>query len=148
MTARKLKVHPAVEAWPMIDDEDLDALAADIKANGLIHPVVLDGDGLVLDGRNRVEACKRAGVELMTTLYEGDDPMAFMLSANAYRRHMSVGARAVAIVRMVSLSDTKIGRGEKLMGVSQPRLSEARTVLEWAPGSVDAARTTSLPLIL
>jgi hypothetical protein len=34
----------------MMTDEEIDDLAADIKANGLIHPIVLDKDGNVLPG--------------------------------------------------------------------------------------------------
>src|SRR3954447_2894984 len=57
-------VHPAAAVLPMMSDDELDDLAADIEANGLLHPIVLDADGeLLIDGRNRLEACCRAGVE-------------------------------------------------------------------------------------
>jgi ParB-like chromosome segregation protein Spo0J len=38
----KRKVHPAANLFPMMTDEELANLAADIKANGLIHAIVVD----------------------------------------------------------------------------------------------------------
>ena len=34
------EVHPAADVFPMMSDEELDALAADIKANGLKVPLL------------------------------------------------------------------------------------------------------------
>ena len=75
------EIHPAAEAWPMLPEPDLRRLAADIKKNGLQFPIVLDPAGLVLDGRNRLAACKIAGVEPDFENYSGD-PVAYVLSAN------------------------------------------------------------------
>ncbi len=47
----------------MMTDDELAGLAADIKANGLIHPIVTDAAGVVIDGRNRLRACEIAGVD-------------------------------------------------------------------------------------
>jgi ParB-like chromosome segregation protein Spo0J len=63
-------VHPIADLFPMMTDEELANLAADIKANGLIHPVVLDKNGVLLDGRNRDRACQIAGIEPTTVLFE------------------------------------------------------------------------------
>ena len=40
-----------------------DELATDTKANGLLHPIVQDPDGTLIDSRNRLETCKSAKVE-------------------------------------------------------------------------------------
>jgi hypothetical protein len=60
-----IKVHPAADAFPMLPEEELDALAEDIKANGLTDPVTtwVDNDGTewLLDGRNRLDAMALAG---------------------------------------------------------------------------------------
>jgi len=63
MSATKRPVHPIADLLPMMTGEELANLAVDIKANGLIHPIVVDRDGLLLDGRNRSMACEIAGIE-------------------------------------------------------------------------------------
>jgi hypothetical protein len=60
----KYKVHPAADVFPMMSDEELDALGQDIKVNGLHwgSKIVFTMDDQLLDGRNRLEAMERAGV--------------------------------------------------------------------------------------
>ena len=59
----ELAVHPVAALFPMLAGDELEELAADIKARGLLQPIVLDAEGRILDGRNRLAACKIAGVE-------------------------------------------------------------------------------------
>jgi ParB-like chromosome segregation protein Spo0J len=54
--------HPAADLFPFMSDDELAELAVDIRAHGLLEPIVLL-DGLVLDGRNRLRACEAAGVD-------------------------------------------------------------------------------------
>src|SRR3954454_15134841 len=103
------KVHPAAAVFPMLADDELRELAADIEANGLIYPIVLDKDGVLIDGRNRYAACKLAGVEpTFATLPEDADPLRYILSANARRRHMTKGALAMAMVESVVETTTTL----------------------------------------
>lgn len=93
-----LRSHPAAELFPMLGESELDELASDIKANGLKHPiVVVDGQGewLVLDGRNRAEACRRAGVTPGRVVWTGADPVAYVLSTNLHRRHLNESQRGM-----------------------------------------------------
>jgi ParB-like nuclease domain len=127
-------VHPVANLFPMMTDEELADLAADIKANGLIQPIVIDYKGLLIDGRNRAKACEIAGIEPAVRMFEGDDPRAFILSMNLKRRHMSAGQQAMAQA-MIYPEPEKGGRGKKsknsteTLGFSAMRLSQARTVL-------------------
>jgi hypothetical protein len=93
-----MQVHPVAALFPMLPDDELDDLAEDIRANGLLHPIVLDADGVLIDGRNRLEACRRAGVEPRFERLNGREPIAFVLSANVARRHLTLGQRAMATV--------------------------------------------------
>jgi len=69
-----LPIHPAAELFPRISEAELDALAKDIKQNGLRQRVALwspgkPGDGekmFVLDGINRLDALERADIKFMT----------------------------------------------------------------------------------
>lgn len=87
-------VHPAAELFPLMEGDDFDKLVADIRDNGLMEPVWLwldpDRDEQVLlDGRNRARACKRAAVPVRTRAYTGKDALAFVTSQNVMRRHMT-----------------------------------------------------------
>jgi hypothetical protein len=89
------EAHPASELFPMMDIVGLAALMRDIKANGLQEPIVL-WEGKILDGRNRLWACQKAGVEpRFRELKECDSPTATVLSSNLYRRQLSVSQRAM-----------------------------------------------------
>jgi hypothetical protein len=95
----ELKVHPAAEDFDMLDGDELAELANDIKANGQQFPIVLDTTGTVLvDGRNRLAACRLAGVEpIFERLPEDQDLEAFIVSANVKRRRtLTASKRAIA----------------------------------------------------
>jgi ParB-like chromosome segregation protein Spo0J len=92
-----LEAHSAAAMFPMMSADELQALAADIEAHGLVEPVVLF-EGKILDGRNRVKACELAGVRVDTVAWVPQDqrtPIEFVISANLYRRHLSTSQRAI-----------------------------------------------------
>lgn len=135
MSEPERKVHPAAAVFPMLSDDELADLGEDIKANGLVHAIVVDKDGQIVDGRNRDEACRRAGVEPRYETLNGHDPVAFILSANVHRRHMSTGQRAMAVAR-VRLFATNKQRQQDVADaadVSQPSVAKANVVLRHAP---------------
>ena len=80
------------------EQEQFDALKADISANGLRQPIVLL-DGMILDGGNRYRACIDAGVKPVFTDYNGGNIVSFVLSANLHRRHMTPGQQAAIVAR-------------------------------------------------
>jgi hypothetical protein len=87
-----MKHHPIATVWPMFDDAKLDELADDIREHGQLHPIWIF-EGMILDGRNRFEACRRAGVKPVVMEYKGDEPTAFAVSLNDRRRHMGKSSR-------------------------------------------------------
>lgn len=94
----KMRNHPAADLFPMMTNGELDSLAKDIAGHGQRDPILLvddAGEWLVLDGRNRLEACRRAGVQPKTAVWAGDDPIAAVWSFNCERRHLSDSQRAM-----------------------------------------------------
>jgi hypothetical protein len=108
---KELEVHPAAAVFPMMAEDELLALAADIKANGQIHSIMLDHDGKVVDGRNRLRACALAEVEPRFETLNGHDPRAFVVSANLARRNLSKGQAAMALAMIYP--EPERGRGKK-----------------------------------
>ena len=106
------EIHPAAELFPLINGEEFAALVADIKENGLLEPVWLTADGVLLDGRNRARACAEAGVKIATRTYAGDDPVGFVVSLNLTRRHLTTGQRAMLALEVEALiaAGTRTGR--------------------------------------
>ncbi len=135
----QLPVHPAAKVFPMLGKEELTDLAADIKANGLLNPIVIGehgGETVVIDGRNRRAACELAGVDATTTTLNGQDPVSFIVSSNINRRHMTKGQRAMAVAVLYPDSQKLRRKGSsplKNEELKSAYLSQARTVLKYAP---------------
>ena len=94
-----LPAHPLAGLFPMLPDEEIAELADDICTFGQRVPIMVL-DGQVLDGRNRLAACRIADIEPAFELYEGDDPFAFVLSHNLHRRHLTASQRAMVAAAM------------------------------------------------
>jgi disulfide oxidoreductase YuzD len=58
---RPTEVHLLAALFPMLPDDDLKALAEDVRANGLMYPVAIDEAGVLIDGRNRLADLFRSG---------------------------------------------------------------------------------------
>lgn len=89
-------LHPLCELFPRMSEAEFCALKADIAANKLNQAIVVHG-GQILDGGNRYRACLELSIEPPTVEYSGDDPVAFLLSANLHRRHLTPGQQAAIV---------------------------------------------------
>jgi ParB/Sulfiredoxin domain len=101
--------HPAAEMFPLMPDDELRDLAADIKKNGLQYSIIIDG-GKILDGRNRLKACKLAGVQPRFVPLDGIDPITFVLSVNLLRRHLTPLQRREVIAKVLKQEPARSNR--------------------------------------
>ena len=117
-----LSIHPACSLFPKLSEQDLQALADDIKANGLLNPIVTL-DGQILDGRNRYEACGIAGVKPRFVKWSGEgSPLAWVVATNLVRRHLTASQRAVIAFDLLPMLEAEAkarqrqspGRGKKV----------------------------------
>jgi len=142
----------------MLGDAQLEELAADIKTNGIITPIVLravEGGWEVLDGRNRLTAAELAGIDLFMPdgklrwayfrTVGGDsafDPFAFVISANLHRRHLNESQRAMVATKLANLKKGGAGgatvNSDTAIAVSQP---DAAKLLNVSVDSVQRAGT-------
>jgi len=112
------EIHPLAARWPMMPDDELAALAESIAADGLSHPLVLDGQGRLVDGRNRLEACRIARVHPKYLSPRGLDTdeeiRAYIGRVNAQRRNVSTGQKAIAVADdLAAQGKRKNGRWER-----------------------------------
>lgn len=96
-------VHPAAEAFPMLDGKDYLELRASIEAQGQLNPVLVQR-GVILDGRNRKRACEDIGIGVIYEEVETDDPIAFVVAQNLTRRHMSTDQRAAIAAELANMT--------------------------------------------
>jgi ParB-like chromosome segregation protein Spo0J len=110
-TTRKpdLRFHPLADIFPLMEGTEFDELFADIKAHGLVEPIVVY-EGMILDGRNRYRACEVAGLEPAYRHFTGDDPTAFVISANLHRRHLTAEDKRKVIADLIKADPTKSNR--------------------------------------
>jgi hypothetical protein len=107
-------IHPAAEGWRLMNDDEMASLVDDIKANGLLDPIMLTHDGELVDGRNRLQACEMAGVEPQFIHLDSDiDPYAIVNAKNERKNH-TTGQQAMgrAIVALAQ-GKRKAGRWER-----------------------------------
>lgn len=117
---KRLQPHPAADLFPMMSPVELDQLAADIRQRGQLQPIIVTKDDLVLDGRNRLEACRRVEVEPYVLLWDQEDdptasPTAFVLSANLRRRHLNESQRALVAAEALPMFEVE---ARKRMGTA------------------------------
>lgn len=142
-----VEVHPAADAFPLMEGDEFDALVADVKAHGFRHAVVLEADRDVLvDGRNRIRVGKKLGIDPpITRLGPKVDVLKYIVSTNVHRRHLTESQRAHVAAILATLTHganqhTRKGgklidtptqaAAAKLMGVSERLVRDARRVID------------------
>jgi N6-adenosine-specific RNA methylase IME4 len=130
-----MQFHPLAEIFPLIEGDAFAELAADIKAHGLREPIVVF-ENKILDGRNRYRACEAAGVEPTFTVYQGEDPISYVISLNLRRRHLNesqTGNRRREAGHAGARCPTSTAR--------VPSIEEASRLLNVGHASVERAKT-------
>lgn len=90
------ELHPLCTLFPRMGGSEFAALIADIRENGQREPIILH-EGMILDGGNRYRACVEAGIEPQFMQFGGGNLVAYVLSANLHRRHMTAGQQAAIV---------------------------------------------------
>ncbi|MEV7013348.1 DUF5131 family protein [Streptosporangium sp. NPDC051022] len=142
------EVHPAADAYPLIEGEEFDKLVDSIKRNGLREPIILNHDKTVLiDGRNRYRACEIAAVdpvfEAVGSHYTELKILNMIVDLNERRRDLNPGQKAmVALVLEPMFAEATrrgrpIGDSAKLTTTNGEVIPADRRELEPKPVSAD-----------
>lgn len=119
---------------PPLSDDEILALREDIAQNGMLHPIVVDEKGRILDGHHRAAIAAALGFKPERHVMEGlteveKRTLAFRL--NTGRRHMDREQRRAVVVASLKadpqLSDRQHARRT---GVSHPTVAGIRAELE------------------
>jgi ParB-like chromosome segregation protein Spo0J len=131
--------HPLADLFPLIDGEEFDVLAADIKKSGLHESIVLFR-GKILVGRNRYRALQRLGVQIGEYYFQNledcsiglggevDPPervrnehaLAYVISKNIHRRHLSADKKREVIAKLLKAQPEKSDRAIAKIAKASP----------------------------
>jgi hypothetical protein len=131
MACQDLQFHEAANIFPLINGEEFDGLVEDVRKNGQRESIKLL-DGKILDGRNRYRACLLANCNPKLETVSVDDPVAYVLSLNLHRRHLTpsqasmCAARARDIYEQQAKERQKVRKGDQA-GASPENLPELKT---------------------
>ena len=95
---KKMQFHEAANIFPLMDSNDLASLTEDIRKNGQRESIKVF-DGLIVDGRNRYLACEACGCEAKFETVKPSDPVAYVVSLNLHRRHLTLAQSAMCAAR-------------------------------------------------
>lgn len=114
--------HPVANLFPLMRDSDPDGFAAlidDIRKDGLIDPIVLDGNTL-LDGRNRYLACIEAKVQPHLIQFKdlglSIAPHHYAFQRNQSRRSLTPEQRATIAAAFFRFNEEEVRRQQALAG--------------------------------
>ncbi len=135
----ELPDHPLLAHIPVWGpaEPEFQALKADIVARGVDNVILLDSALRVVDGRNRRNACRAAGLLVPTRIIPDDQVIAAILSALGNRRHLTKGAMAYLLAPLMkpAVEEARARRAANLI-TDRPLsgLSSAVTVESLADG--------------
>lgn len=134
--------HPAALLLPPMAEHEFSELKRDIEKNGQREPIDLF-DGMIVDGLNRFRACQALGITpVYREIEECDDPVAYVLSKNLVRRHLTISQRAMVAAAAESLfAEAAKGRQRQHGGTApgQPRQNTLCNVAESDSRPIHAA---------
>jgi hypothetical protein len=127
---QELTVHPLARLIPLISLGDLDRLYDDISEHGVNEPLIMF-EGQVLDGRNRLAVASVLGATVTLKDFDGtaDEARAFVWSANAARRHLTIPQIGLAADRFGFIAAAKAEAGPRVV---EPDGSVRTPVAPWA----------------
>jgi len=94
-----LKINPEYEQLiPPLSETDFKNLEDSIVKEGLIYPLIINTEKVVLDGHQRLKICKEHSIEEIKTeertFEDGLEEKEFVISCNLNRRHLNAPQKA------------------------------------------------------
>lgn len=133
------------QVMPPLSSEEYQELHDDIKVNGVLEPIHVDEDGIVIDGHHRSRIASELGIPCPVITHDdlddaGKRSLAFTL--NLKRRHLSREQRRALIAESLK-SDPQLSNREHAQraGTSHAQVGRVRRELEDA-GEVDQWSTS------
>ena len=158
----KLTINPEYEALvPNISDDEYNALYKSIDESGLWVPIIVNPEGVILDGHHRYKICNKLGIAIKHVERVFENKLLekkFVIETNLKRRHLNDFQKSelgmqlqtineeIAKEKMVKGGKTKIPSNEEPfhsdkktaeeIGVSRGTFERAKKVIKKAPEEI------------
>lgn len=168
-----LRAHPLGALIPVMSPQERDALVKDVRARGILAPLEVNAQGVVLDGRHRLEVAQQLGMrEVPVRVVAPVDEVQYMVQAALARRHLSASQRGALAIDLEALQRDRLSararqranlrqfaevatlppRGERTRetaarwaGVSPRVVQDALTVRDADPALYERVRSGEIP---
>ncbi len=154
----KLAVNPEYEKLlPKVSTLEYSILKESIKQNGLWVPILVNSEGVILDGHHREHACKALGIPIKYAVREFENKLLekkFVIECNLIRRHLNDFQKSelgISLLKIeIELAKQRVNqhsfpsnegkhKGEateltaKQIGVSRGTFERAKKIIDEAP---------------
>ena len=103
-----------------LSPEEYESLKQSIKQeNGLYVPIIVNPDGIILDGHHRYKACQELGIEpkiLVREFKDKLDEQLFVIDCNLVRRQLNNFQRTELALKSKPILEATVKRNESLGG--------------------------------
>lgn len=124
----QIRINPEYASLvPELSPEEFESLKQSIKkANGLYVPIIVNQDGIILDGHHRYKACQELGIEPKTIVREFSDKLEeqlFVIECNLIRRQLNNFRRTELALKSKPILEAIVKGNESLGGKGDRNLT-------------------------
>jgi ParB-like chromosome segregation protein Spo0J len=120
LSSSDLQINPEYASMvPELSPEEYESLKQSIMKDGLYVPIIVNQNGIILDGHHRYKACQELGIEPKTIVKEfGDklDEQLFVIDCNLIRRQLNNFQRTELALKSKPILEAIVKRNESLGG--------------------------------
>jgi hypothetical protein len=134
-----LKPHKDAARIPVMAEDEFKAFLADLGTRGILVPIEITREGVVLDGRQRLRAARELGLESVPVrVIEVGDQLDYMLRAAVLRRQLNASQRAALVVEFERYGELR-AEGKRRQRANLRQTTEVATLPPRGEKTRDAA---------
>jgi ParB-like nuclease domain len=123
----QIRINPEYASLvPELSPEEFESLKQSIKANGLYVPIIVNQNGIILDGHHRYKAFQELGIEPNTIVREFRDNLEehlFVIECNLIRRQLNNFQRTELALKSRPILEAIVKGNESLGGKGDRNLT-------------------------
>lgn len=146
LSSSDLQINPEYASLVSeLSPEEYESLKQSIMKNGLYLPIIVNQNGIILDGHHRYKACQALGIEPKTIVKEFEDKLdehLFVIDCNLIRRQLNNFQRTELALKSKPILEAIAKRNESLGGKGGRNLTPLGRVDDWIGRRAGVSRDT------